>query len=344
MAEKQHSVLIIDDDEFFREFYRSELSQHDFTVEFATDGEEGVAKALALKPEIIMLDIILPKKDGFEVLRDLKKDKSTKDIPVIITSTLGNNVDIHKLKEMGAINNFNKANTLPKDIALYIKDVLTHGVDQAKLSPEMEAEKESMVFTKTPKEKAKPIFEEGAKAIEKTLTELLSSKIVLNQPEITYLTFADLEAKINEISSSAGTILICSEIQAKKPSLVILSMKRDDALALIKLLEHGSLGNYLNPNKSEKIVENFFNIMLTALINKLSISLSSTILSKPPSIISPKDLVGTFQKLNAPKEDVAILMRVEYLIESISAHLSFNAFFSEETLVEQKSKLVLKPN
>lgn len=335
--EEQRSVLIIDDDEFYREFYRSELSQHNFAVEFASDGEEGLEKALKLKPGIILLDIILPKKDGFEVLKDLKGNESTKNIPVIITSTLGNNVDILKLKEMGAINNFNKTTALPKDIALYIKTVLTQGISQAKVLPGIESAAADSAPTQISVEKAKLIFTECSKEIVKALTGLLNSAIVESRLEIGTITFADLEPRISEISNISGTILVYSEIQGKKPGLVVLSAKRDDALTLIKLLEKGSLGNFLNKNGNEKLLESFFNIMLTALVNKLSVSLGSDILSKPPSVIGPRDLIETFQKLNAPKSDKAILMRAVYTIESIKTSLFFQSFFSEETL-EQVAK------
>lgn len=342
MTEQGRSVLIIDDDEFFREFYRSELSQHDFSVQFAVDGEEGVAKALELKPDIIMLDIILPKKDGFEVLRDLKNNPTTANIPVIITSTLGNNVDIKKFKEMGAINHFNKTSALPKDIALYIKDVLEHGPDQAKLSLETEAEKENLAPTKIPAEELKSIFEASAKEIEKSLVEPLGSTVSLSKLDSSRLSFADLEEKIKAISNSTGTILVCSEIQATKPSLAVLMIKRDDALSLIKLLERGPVGNYSNQTENQQLLESFFNIILTALLNKLSVSLSNTFLSKPPSVISSKDLLEVFLKLNTAKEEVAALVQTEFQIEPNNVLFSFHAFFNEETLVKVTTKPGLK--
>lgn len=338
MKTKKYCVLIIDDDAFYCEFYRAELSQHDFAVELASDGEEGVEKAKKLKPDIILLDIILPKKDGFEVLKDLKKNKRTKNIPVIITSTLGNNTDILKLKDMGAVNNFNKASALPKDIALYIEDILAHGTKQAKLSPEMQLLKTNSEPTQISREKAKSIFQDGEKEIEKALVGPLGTKMATQSLDVSVLSPAELEAKINEIASMAGTILIYSEIQTRRAGLVILSIKRDDALALMKLLEDGSLGNCLGPDENDMLLGSFFNIMLTAFISKLSASLSNAILSKPPAVVGPHNLPNIFQKINTFENDTSILMQVAYLIESAGVSFSFYAYLGEETLVQDKDK------
>lgn len=331
---KQPTILIIDDDQFFREFYRAELSQHDLHVEFAVDGEEGSKKAMELKPDMIMLDIILPKKDGFEVLKDLKTSESTKNIPVIIASNLGNNADIKKLLDMGAANIYNKTTDLPKEIAFYIADVLKNGVNKAKPSLKFETDKTSEEEPRIPKEKEAAIFEEVAKEIEKDLTATLGAAVTKKAAETTSVSFDDLGTKIAEISSPTGKILICSEIQVRKPSLAILSIKRDDAMALIKLLEQGALGSYLTPKENDKLLENFFNIIMTALINKLSALHSGTFLSKPPRFLSPSELVEAFQKLNTPKDDIAIFLRASYTVEAIGASLSFYAFFDEGSLVQ----------
>ena len=79
-------VLVVEDDPKARELLRFSLSREGFRVEEARDGEEAVTKARALQPFLITLDILLPKKDGWEVLRDLKEDGVTQDIPVVIVS------------------------------------------------------------------------------------------------------------------------------------------------------------------------------------------------------------------------------------------------------------------
>lgn len=101
-------ILLIDDDVFFQKFYATKLSEKGYEVYIASDGNEGIEKAQALKPNIILLDIIMPKKDGFEVLKVLGSDKNTKDIPILVFSTLGQEQDIKKALYLGAKGYANK--------------------------------------------------------------------------------------------------------------------------------------------------------------------------------------------------------------------------------------------
>jgi two-component system, OmpR family, response regulator VicR len=98
-------VLIIDDDNFIRTVYKSALNQENIEVEVAADGDEGLAKAKQFKPDAILLDMILPKKDGFEVLKGLKSKK----IPTIVFSSLHQQGDIDEALRLGAMK------YLPKD-------------------------------------------------------------------------------------------------------------------------------------------------------------------------------------------------------------------------------------
>lgn len=101
-------ILIVDDDTFFRKFSAVQLVEKGYTVDVASDGEEGVMKAQSIKPDVILLDIIMPKMDGFEVLEKLSQNTVTKSIPVIIFSTLSQEKDITKAKTLGAKDYINK--------------------------------------------------------------------------------------------------------------------------------------------------------------------------------------------------------------------------------------------
>ena len=96
-------VLIAEDDEFLLKVYRMTLEQEEFDVVIAEDGEEALEQAKKEKPDLILLDILMPKKDGFDVLKELKENKDLKDIPVIILSNLGQEADIEKGKALGAV-------------------------------------------------------------------------------------------------------------------------------------------------------------------------------------------------------------------------------------------------
>lgn len=103
MSDIKAKVLFVDDDNFLRKVYQAELSEHDYEVILAEDGEEGLNKALTEDPDIVILDMIMPKKNGFEVLTAMQNDPKAKNIPVIILSNLGQEDDIKKGLDLGAV-------------------------------------------------------------------------------------------------------------------------------------------------------------------------------------------------------------------------------------------------
>ncbi len=102
-------ILIADDDIFFQKFYSSQLKESGFEVEVATNGIEAMEKLKSFKPNLLLLDLIMPEKDGFEVLAEKEADPSIKKIPVIIFSTLGQEKDVQRTTELGADGYINKS-------------------------------------------------------------------------------------------------------------------------------------------------------------------------------------------------------------------------------------------
>lgn len=95
-------ILIIEDDSFFRELITKKLFSGGFSISEAPDGKLGLEKIEKLKPDLILLDLLLPNIDGFEVLERLKGNPETEKIPIIILSNLSQKEDIQKGMEMGA--------------------------------------------------------------------------------------------------------------------------------------------------------------------------------------------------------------------------------------------------
>lgn len=95
-------ILIIEDDIFFQKFYSVKLQERKVEVEIASDGEEGLFKMKTVKPDLVLLDLIMPKLDGFSVLANRLKDEELKKIPVIVFSTLGQEKDIENARQLGA--------------------------------------------------------------------------------------------------------------------------------------------------------------------------------------------------------------------------------------------------
>lgn len=95
-------ILIIEDDKFLLKLYSDKLRRADFEVAESVTGEEALNKISADRPDLIILDLILPKRSGFEILTELKLNPKTKNIPVIILTNLGQESDIKRGLEMGA--------------------------------------------------------------------------------------------------------------------------------------------------------------------------------------------------------------------------------------------------
>lgn len=118
------TILVIEDDKFLRELIAQKLLRENYDVSEAIDGEEGIKKIKEEKPDLILLDLILPGIDGFEVLAQTKKDPAVASIPIIILSNLGQKEDIEKGLKMGATDYLIKAHFTPGEIIEKIKNVL----------------------------------------------------------------------------------------------------------------------------------------------------------------------------------------------------------------------------
>ncbi len=121
---KKVKVLIVDDDAFLSGIYATKLELEGFAVLTARDGDEGLKVALKEVPDLILLDVLMPKMDGFEVLKRLKAEAATKPIPVIMLTNLGQKEDIEKGLEEGAIDYLIKAHFVPAEAVAKIKKVL----------------------------------------------------------------------------------------------------------------------------------------------------------------------------------------------------------------------------
>ncbi len=99
----KYKILLVEDDKFLSRAYQDGLLRAGFEVIIALDGSEAIEKIKKEVPDLILLDLIMPVKNGFEVLEEIKKDNEFKNIPIIILSNLGQDSDINRGKELGAV-------------------------------------------------------------------------------------------------------------------------------------------------------------------------------------------------------------------------------------------------
>lgn len=117
-------ILLIEDDKFLRELIIQKLGKGGFDVSEAPEGEAGLAKMKEETPDLVLLDLILPGIDGFEVLSRMKKDTALKSILVIILSNLGQKDDVQKGMDLGADDYLIKAHFTPGEIIEKIRATL----------------------------------------------------------------------------------------------------------------------------------------------------------------------------------------------------------------------------
>lgn len=117
-------ILIIEDDPFLSEMYLVKLVQNGFDVEVASDGKAGLDKVKTLMPTLVLLDIVLPSMDGFEVLDGIKKNPKLKDTLIVLLTNLGQREDIEKGIALGANDYIIKAHYTPTAVVVKVKEIL----------------------------------------------------------------------------------------------------------------------------------------------------------------------------------------------------------------------------
>jgi len=118
------TILFIEDEPTLQKTVGSILQKEGIVVKSALDGELGIQKAKEILPDLILLDLILPRKDGFEVLEELKKEEKTKAIPIIVLTNLESAKDIERAIGLGAVSYLVKANYELDEVISKIKEHL----------------------------------------------------------------------------------------------------------------------------------------------------------------------------------------------------------------------------
>ncbi|MBI2020478.1 response regulator [Candidatus Daviesbacteria bacterium] len=117
-------VLIIEDDPLMIRMYQKIFTFEGYEVEMAWDGEEGWEKAKKVKPTLILLDVMMPKMNGMQLLEKLKADPDTKSIPVVMLTNLAGQQDAEEALTKGAVKYIVKSEHDPKRITNMVKEIL----------------------------------------------------------------------------------------------------------------------------------------------------------------------------------------------------------------------------
>lgn len=121
-TERKMRVLLVEDDRYLAHACRDALELADFEVDSALDGHTALEKMKRIRPDFVLLDIILPIRNGFEVLEEMRMDEKLKDVPVLVFSNLSQRSDIEKGKALGAVDFLVKSDYSMKEIITKIKE------------------------------------------------------------------------------------------------------------------------------------------------------------------------------------------------------------------------------
>ncbi len=124
MANFSGKILLVEDDQILVEMYTLKFKEEGFDVVTAADGLLGLELAKKELPAVILLDVMMPKMDGFATLTELKNDAQTKDIPILMLSNLGQQADMEKGKKLGAADYVVKASMTPTQVVDKVKSYL----------------------------------------------------------------------------------------------------------------------------------------------------------------------------------------------------------------------------
>ena len=121
---KAKTIIIVEDDKFLLGILSDRFEAEGFMVIQAMNGSEAVKKTGEARPDLVLLDLILPELNGFEVMEKLKADARTKNIPVIILSNLGSEEDMERGKKLGAVDYLVKAYFTPDEIVQKVRGAI----------------------------------------------------------------------------------------------------------------------------------------------------------------------------------------------------------------------------
>lgn len=124
MSEHKTSLLIVEDDKFVALAYKDAFSREGFLVMNAYDGVEALDKIRSENPDIVVLDMLLPLKNGFEVLSDVKLDPKTQNIPIVVLTNLNQELDKKKCLDLGAKDFLVKSDHTLKEVVSKVKQII----------------------------------------------------------------------------------------------------------------------------------------------------------------------------------------------------------------------------
>jgi len=124
MDNNKVKALIIEDDSYISDMYKIKMESENFEVVIAEDGAKGLKEIEKSRPDVVLLDVVMPKVDGFSVLKTIKSNDNIKDIPVVMLTNLGQKDNVERGFQLGASGYIIKAHFTPSEVVKKVKEIL----------------------------------------------------------------------------------------------------------------------------------------------------------------------------------------------------------------------------
>jgi len=257
-------ILIVEDDSVLREVLAEKLTQHGYDTSVAEDGEVGMIKIQNEKPDLILLDILMPKKNGMEVLEELHVDDDLKNIPVIVISNSGQPVEVQRARELGAREFLIKAVFDPKEVLEKVQKILKQEGGPSLLDDdnkedfvEIDEQSESNI----PSAENNPVSKDGTKGSQRKIL------IVEDDKFLRELFVRKMFSEGFDVESAVDADQVFEILATKKPEVILLDLilpgidgfeildklKKDDKLKTIPVIVISNLGQKEDIDRATKL-------------------------------------------------------------------------------------------
>lgn len=257
-------ILIIEDDSFLGDVLLRKLTGEGFSVSLVKDAEQGLKDIASVRPDMVLLDIILPKMNGYEMLEKKQKDPAIKDVPVIIISNSGQQVDVARARDLGAKEYLIKADFDPNEVVEKVRQYLPESASDSSAPP-----------VASPSGTAMPSADSSVKGLkvtivedDKLLADLLTKKLVAAGCALSHA--IDGSEALNVVKRQIPDIIILDILLPGMDGFEVLKvLKSDETLKHIPVLLLSNLGQDKDVEKGRDLGAASFLVKATVSLDEI---------------------------------------------------------------------------
>jgi CheY-like chemotaxis protein len=316
METKNKKILIVDDDEFFRTMYADALDAEGFTVLNAKDGKEGITKMRAETPDFVILDLVMPEMDGWQVLEAVKKDAALTKIPILVLTGVASEEECRKAEESGALKCLSKLTILPEAVAKTIS-----GIILSDSSVSIEKLREAEIGEG---QRLNTIFRDSGEAVAGVLGKLLKTKVALGKLKATATSGDEFKNFLKKAEAEEEEEVMFYSVMKPPFGVVILNIKSGFLSTLsdaVRDVQNFSGDEEIDKSALDEIFNIFSNTFLSVITRELATQ--KTFLMNVPRMSTPDMILPFLEKDGFVFDDTVVqfIFRQEYIIPKLKEQI-----------------------